>query len=77
MKRVLAKDKEIDSATSSFIDDIHVEQSKVTSDVVVKHLRKNGLIAKAPEALDGGAALGLKLKRSDREQNPSQNLVSW
>ena len=65
LKTVLAKDVEIGNATSSFIDDIHVDQSKVTSDAVVKHLKNNGLVAKAPEALDGGAALGLKLRRAD------------
>ena len=38
----------------------------MTGDEVARHLLKNGLVAKEPEALDGGAALGLKLtKRSD------------
>ena len=64
LKTVLQKDQEIGAATSSYIDDIHVDVTKVTADRVREHLEKYGLEAKEPEELDGGSALGLKLRRS-------------
>lgn len=66
LRTVLQRDKEIRRGTSSYVDDILVNTDIVTSETVVEHLRRNGLKAKAPEALDGGAALGLKLHR-DRD----------
>ena len=66
LRFVLKKDEKIESGTSSYVDDIYVNKEKVTGKEVVQHLLKNGLTAKEPEALDGGAVLGLKLtKRSD------------
>ncbi|XP_005105723.1 uncharacterized protein LOC101847362 [Aplysia californica] len=62
LKTVLSKDEKIDSATQSYIDDILLDESKVTSAALVKHLANYGLTTKEPEPLDGGAALGLKLK---------------
>ncbi|XP_035828301.1 uncharacterized protein LOC101862068 [Aplysia californica] len=62
LKTVLNKDEKIDSATQSYIDDILLDESKVTSAALVKHLANYGLTTKEPEPLDGGAALGLKLK---------------
>ena len=35
---------------------------------VVVHLKENGLVVKEPEALEGGAALGLKLQKADDGQ---------
>ena len=64
LKTVLAKDEEMKAATSSFIDDIMVNTSIVASDAVVTHLKKSGLVAKPPEALEGGAALGLRLEKN-------------
>ena len=63
LKCVLKKDKKVGENTSSYVDDIYVKKDVVSGDVVVNHLKKHGLIAKAPEALDGGAALGLKLEK--------------
>ena len=54
LKTVLAKD-------DICIDDIMVNTSLVPASRVVVHLKENGLVAKEPEALEGGAALGLKL----------------
>ena len=47
------------------MDDIYVKRGVVSGDAVVNHLKKYGLIAKTPEAFDGGAALGLKLKNEE------------
>ena len=51
--------EKVGSAVSSYIDDIIVNETEVTVEEVVAHLRKFGLIAKLPESMDGGAALGL------------------
>lgn len=64
LKTVLGQEAEVKRGTSSFIDDIMVNTSVVPADKVILHLKDRGLEAKAPEALEGGAALGLKLSRS-------------
>ena len=66
LKYVLRMEKAIEGATSSFIDDILVSQSKVSSEVVAAHLLRYGLVTKPAEQLEGGAALGLKIER-DRD----------
>ena len=43
--------------------------TKISTKEVVEHLKGFGLIAKSPESLDGGAALGLKL------MNKTGNLI--
>ena len=63
LKTVLAEDKEVERATSSYIDDIYVDVTKVGAQRVIEHLRRFGLEAKQPEMLDGGTALGLRLAR--------------
>ena len=67
LKTVLAKKDDICSATNSFIDDIMVNTSLVPASRVV-HLKENGYVAKEPEALEGGAVLGLKLRKADDGQ---------
>ena len=62
LKFVLRKDQKIDAGTSSYVDDIYVNKDTVQGEDVVQHLKENGLIAKSPEPVDGGAALGLSLK---------------
>lgn len=63
LKTVLSKDEKIKKATSSYIDDILVNESIASADEVIRHLNTFGLISKSPESLDGGAALGLRLSR--------------
>ena len=65
LKSVLARNESIKGATSPYINDIFVDESKVSSDAVIGHLKKYGLITKDPEPLNGGAALGLKLTTKD------------
>ena len=61
LKTVLKKDVEVERATSSYIDDILVDEAEVTAEKVRGHVEEYGLTAKPVESLDGGAALGLKL----------------
>ena len=54
LKTVLAERNDIKNATSSYIDDIMIDTSRVPTSEVVSHLEKNGLKAKQPETLEGG-----------------------
>ncbi|KAF2347666.1 Integrase catalytic core [Trinorchestia longiramus] len=67
LKHVLSIDDTIKNATSSYIDDILVDETKVSVTEVVSHLNKFGLKTKAPEALDGGAVLGRRLSKVGEE----------
>lgn len=51
------------AGTSSYVDGVLVDETVVTVTKVVEHLTKFGLITKSPEPLEGGAALGLRLKK--------------
>ena len=62
LKTVLSYSKEVYGGTSSYIDDVMVNVSKVSSSRVVEHLVENGLECKPPEPLKDGSALGLKLQ---------------
>ena len=61
LKYVLGQDPTIERATSSYIDDILVCQSKASSAAVSDHLLSFGLVCKPPEKLEGGAVLGLRI----------------
>ena len=63
LKTVLNQEPMIREATSSYIDDILVDTTKVGSAHVIEHLNKFGLSAKPAFPLDGGTALGLRLSR--------------
>ena len=65
LKTVLNQSQKIASATTSYIDDILVDEGKVTATEVRTYLKSYGLVTKEPELLDGGAALGLKLKSNE------------
>lgn len=62
LKTVLSMDENIKRATSSYIDDILVNEDIVSADKVIIHLNKYGLVTKPPEVLTGGAVLGLQLR---------------
>lgn len=64
LKTVLSKSEKIREATSSYIDDILVDTSRVSAAELIHHLNRYGLATKSPEPLDGGVALGLKIKRN-------------
>ena len=61
LKRELKKGSKTKEATNSYIDDIMVDVTKISTKEIVEHLKGLGLTAKSPESLDRGAALGLKL----------------
>ena len=63
LKTVLQKDKQIHRATNSYIDDILLDEHLVTAKRLTEHLKRFGLLTKPPEQLDGGAALGLRLRQ--------------
>ena len=59
----MSKDKKIKNATSSYIDNIRVNESVASADEVIRHLNTFALITKSPESLNGRSALGLQLSR--------------
>ena len=61
LKTVLISSPEVGKGASSYIDDILVDTSVVTSQEVVNHLGRHGLESKQPETLRDGTALGLKI----------------
>ena len=61
LKTVLSYSTQINDGTSSYIDDIIVNKSKVETQNVIQHLKHYGLLTKPPESLENGAVLGLKL----------------
>lgn len=66
LKTVLEKESRIAKATSSYIDDIMVDVSKVRAKDVIEHLEQYGLVTKPPEKLEKATVLGLKLGRNQQ-----------
>lgn len=66
LKTALKGNRKVNKATSSYIDDILVEESEVTAEEVRDHVETYGLTAKPAEPLDGGTALGLKLQKDEK-----------
>ena len=60
LKMVLTKDNTVKRATSSYIDDILVEEAEVIAEKVRDHINTYGLTTKP--SLENGIALGLKLR---------------
>jgi len=63
LNKVLSSDPDIADATDSYVDDIIVNNDKVSNESVLKLLQEFGLEAKEPESLDGGRALGLRVTK--------------
>jgi len=63
--KVLSLDEEIQRATNSYIDDIIVNESVVSSERVRDHLLKFGLEAKPSESIAGSRVLGLRVEAHD------------
>ena len=61
LKYVLREIDETGEHTSSYIDDILVDESELPAAELISHLNEYGLITKPPESLENGTALGLKL----------------
>ena len=64
LKTVLTKDDEVKRATSSYINNVLVEEAEVTVEKVKDHVNIYGLTAKPSESLENGMALGLKLQQN-------------
>lgn len=64
----LARSKKIEAATNSYIDDILVDESQVKAMELTQYLSNFGLVTKPPEPLNGGATLGLKIRRDRTEE---------
>ena len=72
MKAVLTaalnQDPVISAGTSSYIDDVYVNEDVVSADAVREHLERFGLSSKAPERLiDGARVLGIRVEESGGE----------
>ena len=59
LKSLLKKEEQIYRATTSYIDDILVDEKIVSTQRLIEYLKKFGLVTKEPEPLEGAAALGL------------------
>lgn len=65
LKTIWGNVAEVKRATSSYIDDILVDESVTMTEEIVNHQKKLGLMAKSPDAIERGAALGLNIQRQD------------
>ena len=62
VRHILASDSDISAATDHYVDDIVVDTDLVSTERVVQHLQRYGLVTKPPETLDGTRLLGLQLR---------------
>ena len=69
LKMVLKKGSKTKEATDSYIDDIMMDITKISTKEVVEHLKGFELTEKSPEFLDGGAALSPKFMNK-RQRDP-------
>jgi len=62
--KILSMEDDIQRGTDSYIDDIIVNESVVSAEKVVAHLRKYGLESKPAEDLNGCKVLGVKVEKA-------------
>jgi hypothetical protein len=67
LNKVLAMDDSVRKGTDSYVDDIVVDESKTSCQMVINHLKRYGLEAKPPDDLVGGRVLGLKVEEREGE----------
>jgi transposase InsO family protein/ribonuclease HI len=79
LHKVLEQDEKVRKGTDSYIDDIIVNESIVSSECVVNLLRRYGLETKPPENLNGSRVLGLKVKKTANEnwEWTRDNQIRW
>lgn len=63
VRHVLSACPRVSEGTDSFVDDIIVDQSKVSVDEVRRHLQDFGLECKGPVPLEDARVLGLRVRR--------------
>ena len=61
LKTGLARNESNKSATSSYIDDILVDESKVSFDAVIEHFKKVCVNYKRPRAIDWWCSIGIEV----------------
>lgn len=61
LKVILEKVAKVEQVTSSYTNDILVDESVALADEIMDCLRRFGLTVKPSEVIGGGTALGLKL----------------
>ena len=66
LNAALSQDPDVFSGTSSYIDDIYVNEDVISAEAVRAHLMRFGLMCKPPEKLASGArVLGMHVEKSD------------
>lgn len=63
VRKVLSLSPRIAAATDSYVDDVIVDESKVSAVEVLQHFRKFGLDCKDPVPLENARVLGLRVHR--------------
>ena len=68
LKTVLSCNRIISQNVSSYIDDIYVNESEISTIDLVNHLKCYGLISKEPESIENNTVLGLKIYRGKHNE---------
>ena len=66
--KVLSMESAVDDGTDHYIDDIIVDEDKVSVDFVRSHLKKLGLVTKEPEKICDARVLGLRVRLNKSDQ---------
>jgi hypothetical protein len=66
--KVLSMDSAVEHGTDHYIDDIIVDEDRVSVDCVRAHLRKYGLVTKEPERMCDARVLGLRVKLTESDE---------
>ena len=66
--KVLSMDSNVDNGTDHYIDDIIVDEDKVSVDSVRSHLKMYGLVTKEPERICDARVLGLRVRLNKSDQ---------
>ena len=66
--KVLSMESAVDDGTDHYIDDIIVDEDKVSVDFVRSHLERYGLVTKDPEKICDARVLGLRVRLNETNQ---------
>ena len=64
----MSMDRAVDDGTDHYIDDIIVDEDKVSVQIVRSHLKKYGLVTKDPEKICDARVVGLRVKLNQSDQ---------
>ena len=74
----LSRDEKANQASSSFVDDIFINEDIMSADEVRAHLQKHGLVCKPSERLaDGSRVLGLWVQDKSGTGKSCRGQLSW